>query len=219
MKNLNSISAEVISDKALLRLGIWKRVFCFTKVTRNNKKINKEVEMVTNLEKEIKIKRAFLKEKKNAQALLLEVICPSASLSTSMPELSALSRSAIFVPGFFALLLTFMSAMPISRLFALLFQSTMLIPGSSDPLFPFTISMPGFSTLPSLFVVPVPGSFTLPSPSAMLVLELSALSSLSSMLIPRLSVFPSPFAMILPRSSTLLFLSTVFTLYLLLFLI
>lgn len=181
--------------------------------------MNKEVETVFDSEKEIKIKRAFPKEKKNARALLFEATCPSASLSTSVPESSALFAFAFPVPEFSALLSVSVSAMPILRLSAPLFQSTMSIPVLSDPPSLSTIPIPGLSALPSLSAMPVPGSFAPPFLSAILMPESSAPSSLSAMLVPRLSAPPSPSAIPLPGSSTLLSLSTVLTLYFLLFLI
>ena len=64
-KNLNGISMELIEDKTLLRLNMHisatkyleKRVFCFTKVTENDKERiedGKEIETVSNSEEKTK---------------------------------------------------------------------------------------------------------------------------------------------------------------------
>ena len=69
-KNFNSITAEVVVNKILLKLVIYisvmrylnKRAFYFTKITKNNKQMDKEVEIIANSKEEIKIKKAFYKE-------------------------------------------------------------------------------------------------------------------------------------------------------------
>lgn len=74
-KNINSGSAEVICVEALLKLGIYisatkyweEEVFCFNKVTEDDKKMNEEAETVSNLEEKIKIKQAFYTEKKSSE--------------------------------------------------------------------------------------------------------------------------------------------------------
>lgn len=69
-KNFNGVSTELIDNKTLLRLNIYilatkyleKKASYFTKATKDNKKANedsKEVEMVSNSEKEIK-KKGFI---------------------------------------------------------------------------------------------------------------------------------------------------------------
>lgn len=73
VKNFNDISAKVIADNALLRLGIYilaigyleKRVPHFTKVIEDDKETNEKAKTISNLEEEIKIKQVFYKEKKN----------------------------------------------------------------------------------------------------------------------------------------------------------
>lgn len=68
-KNFNGAEANVIADKALLRQGIHilntkyleKEVFCFTEMIRDNEEMNEEAKTVSDLEKEVKIKRAFYK--------------------------------------------------------------------------------------------------------------------------------------------------------------
>lgn len=60
-KNFNDVSAEVITDKVLLKLGIHilateyleDEVFCFTKVTLDNKKTNEEAETFSNSKKKL----------------------------------------------------------------------------------------------------------------------------------------------------------------------
>lgn len=55
-KNFNSVSAELIANKALLRLGFYilaigfleKEAFCFTKIIGDNKKTNEEAKTVSN---------------------------------------------------------------------------------------------------------------------------------------------------------------------------
>lgn len=72
-KNFNGVNTKHIADKALLRLSIYilateyleERDFCFIKVTGDNKKMNKEMKIISNWKKEIKIKRIFCKKKKN----------------------------------------------------------------------------------------------------------------------------------------------------------
>ena len=125
-KNFNCISAEVITDKALLRLRIHilateyleKGAFCLIKVIREKEEINKEAKMVPNSEKEVKIKLVFYKEKNDAQALLLVAACLSTPPSTFMPGWLASFGSAVLVPGSSADLLASMFAVPMPRLSA-----------------------------------------------------------------------------------------------------
>lgn len=61
-KNFNSTSANLIINEVLLRLGIHilamgylkKKALYFTKVTKNNKEINKKVKTVFNSKKRSK---------------------------------------------------------------------------------------------------------------------------------------------------------------------
>ena len=150
VKNFNSISTEVITDEFLLRPGIHilatryleKRVFCFTKVIRNNKKINEKVKTVFNLKKEIKIKKSFYNEKKDVQALLLAAACLSAALSVFVLELLALFMSAIplLVPALSIFLSP--SAVPLRTYFASLsiFVVPVHVPRLSALLFLFAVS-------------------------------------------------------------------------------
>lgn len=72
-KNFDSINVEIIADKALLRLSIYilamgyleKRTFCFIKIIGDDKKLNKDVEIVSDLKEKIKIKNTLYKKKKN----------------------------------------------------------------------------------------------------------------------------------------------------------
>lgn len=73
-KDFNSISVEVIANKTLLRLSIYilaigyleKKIFCFIKIIGNNKKLNKDAEIVSDSEEKIKIKNILYKKKKDA---------------------------------------------------------------------------------------------------------------------------------------------------------
>lgn len=42
----------------------------FIKITQDNKEINKEIKIISNSEKKIKIKRVLYKEKRNVEVLL-----------------------------------------------------------------------------------------------------------------------------------------------------
>lgn len=63
-KNFNDVSAEVIIDKALLRLDIYilaiiyleKEANYFTKVPEDDKKMNKVAKKIFNLEEKVKKK-------------------------------------------------------------------------------------------------------------------------------------------------------------------
>ena len=151
--------------------------------------MNEELETVSNSEKEVKIKRAFCKEKKDVQALLLAAASLSAYSSSSVFRLLALPGSAISAPE--------SSASPLASL------SAMLVPGSSASLSATPVPMLGLSALPSLSAIPILELSAFPFPFAVLVLGLSALPSLFAIPMPGLSACPSTSAVPMPGSSAL----------------
>ena len=208
-KNFNSVNAKVIPNKALLRLGIHilatgyfeERAPHFTDVIGNHEEINEKAKTVFDLQKKVKIKRTFCKEKRDALALILKAACLFAFLSASMPKLLALSVFVVPMPKSSVSLLAFVSAIFVLKL------ST---PPSAAP-----VPIPGLFTLPSPSAVPMPWTSTFLSLSALLIPGSFTLLSLSAVLVPGLSALPSPPIIPVHRSSTFLSLFAVPAPYLL----
>lgn len=199
-KNLDGISIELTEDEALLRLNmpilatgyLEKGVFCFTKVTEDNKKTNKnnkKAETISNSEEEIK-KRVLHKEKKDAQALLLAAAYLYLS-SVLMPGLS----TPLFVSAFAVSLPVLGSTPPsasksgvsvlVPRLLVLLFLLSM-----------FGVSMPVLESIALLSVLSV---FDMSMPVSGLLALLSVLSvSGVSVLEPGLSALLGLFSLLFP---------------------
>lgn len=169
---------------------------CFTKAIADDEKMiedSKEVETVSNLEKEKK-KRVLHKEKRKAQALSLAAARLSAFVSaisvsgSALLSVSALlSRSNVFVP------VPWLSASPsVSSVLGM----SVAMPEFSAPLSVSGVLVSGSSALPSMFgvFVPIPRLLAPPSVSDMPIPGLFTPPSLSAMLVPALGLSLPPFS-------------------------
>lgn len=216
---------ELIDDKAFLRLNIYilaikylkERVFFFTKITGDNKKINKdggEAKTVSNLEE--KLKKTLHKKKRDTQTLFLIA--------------AYLFVSAIPMPGLFAPPSVSVSALSVLILGSAPLPTTTVsvsvlgfVPPSAS-LFTVFMPVPGSAALLSAFGVsmPVSGSFTPPSvlsmsgmsipmhglsapPSILSVSGISVLVSRSLALLSTSDIF-----VLVPRSLAFLFMMSLF---------